>query len=212
VSREARTYALTKYTAINEKLLDKEGDEEVNKSPVYVNAEVDVVYRGKTPCEIEHAFAIEAAPHLRDGRIPVAFSKVLAVDLFTIIPYSLSSTARMCLRWGADEEEIKHFPKPKFFENRAADIVALAQNGVTEIIVVLDNNDNMTKFELCDLQLTEESWSPQEKGALQEVEKLNNMVHCAWQLLEDEDPDSIEGLSIPKITVRLKHPLTGSRC
>ncbi|EPE31839.1 hypothetical protein GLAREA_11921 [Glarea lozoyensis ATCC 20868] len=209
VSKEARAYTLTKYTAIDEKILSKKGDEEVNKSPVYVNSDVDIVYRGKGPCSTSHAFAMKHEC-LEDFLVPVAFSKVLAVDIYGIIPHDMAWLERFYRKRGYDEKTAKLMPELEYYEERGWEIAYLARKGVTEIIIILDNDDNMTDFELCDLQSNEQSWTPREKGAYLELERLKRQIHCAWSGFEDEDPELIEGLSIPKITVGLEYQLAVS--
>jgi hypothetical protein len=59
---------------------------------------------------------------------------------------------------------MKVFRQSAFFDQRATEIVKLGIKGVREIIVVLDNDDIVTEFELCDLESTSENWTPERRG------------------------------------------------
>lgn len=58
VTREARQFALTKYTTIEDMIILERPDEQIlrDQAPVYINFDADIVYRGSTVCEGRQAF------------------------------------------------------------------------------------------------------------------------------------------------------------
>jgi hypothetical protein len=215
VSQEARKYALTKYTPIDQNLQSENEDEHVDECPVYVNQEVDVVYRGKSCCNMHAQFTIRY-PYEWSRPLPTAFSKTLAVNLHAVIGDGTLTYGMSAVEVGLDptsnagREYVRttdFFRRAAFFDQRAAEIVKLGIEGVSEVIVVLDNDDEMTEFDLCELESTSESWTPREKGVFHAVRWLENSVGCAWSILEAEEDPSIIDSEVPKITVRFRELL-----
>ena len=84
VCRESRIQALTIYKAVDDGIRTKTPKFSFCDRPIYVNPEVDIVYRNKFAGDKGDAFRMRCKKWVVDTE-PMAFTPTLAVDLIALI-------------------------------------------------------------------------------------------------------------------------------
>lgn len=149
VCREARSLALTIYKPILDDIRTKDTDFD---RPIYVNPEVDTIYRGKEACRQGDAFRVRGR-NLVPG--PVCGARTLAVD----------TIALGVLR------------KPDLNVNLPVpEIVRCARKGIREVMVVVGNDDDLSEVTLVPFDTPLEERSAREQKAFMEVCSLRRSV------------------------------------
>lgn len=149
VNHESRTQALSIYTSIYSEL--NSPDHYLRPVPIYVNPAVDITYRGKNSCKRGDSFKIYYKNYGVDCE-PLAATPTLAVDIIALRPrrpmkapvFDYDGWDSMLGQWRPWIGQFEHYP----MSQAAEEIMACAEKGLKEVILVVGNEDDLSDITL----------------------------------------------------------------
>ncbi|TVY82119.1 hypothetical protein LSUE1_G004144 [Lachnellula suecica] len=220
--RESRIQGLAIYKAVDDGIRTKTTKYAHLDRPIYVNPEVDVIFRGHTACDKGDAFRIRCKEPLGvryNEQIahtePVAFTRTLAVDLVAltktwkrITEQEISSLFYEMSVLEKREDEAKRILgtcKPGVEEVATLmivrEIAKCAERGLRNLAIVVGNDDDASEFNLAPLEQDCTKMSPRERGAMNEAESLRVNLAKHWERLCEEDGSIFKNIPLPNIQV-----------
>jgi hypothetical protein len=157
--------------------------------PIYVNPEVDIIYRGKAVCRKGDAFRVRCRGWEEGESEPVSGTRILAVDtiaLRVLKPWKLYDRHLWAYsgRW---KSLLKHAPEwliERFYKTSdispASKIAKCGMRGVREVMVVVGNDDDLSEVTLVPFDKPLGERSAREQKAFLEVCYLRRSVERYW--------------------------------
>lgn len=198
---ESRNLALTIYKSLDNGNQIRNIEQKNRHTPVYVNPEVDIIYRNKLTCDRGGAFVLRYVDVTGDKddewevlKKPVSGTRILAVDLIALTkPYSLFTLQRVERLFGKDETQWPLGVAAKLKITATTSIADCALAGVREILIVVGNDDDGSEVKLVPLSTDVECMTPREKGAFNEASRIGEELRLHWKRKhEDSDPKYTE--------------------
>lgn len=210
VCREARAHGLTIYKAIDAGIRTKHPKFSQHDIPIYVNPEVDVIYRSKIACEKGDAFRVRCRIWATYSE-PVVFTPTLAVDLIALSqPRDLIQRDFLFLydhlktkeqRDDRFKQMFKLGSKPEI--QRFIVIQELSrcvERGLRNLIIVVGNEDEMSEITLVPVE-RDTAQDPRIKGAFYEADRLRTDLEKYWEEECNGKTTELVTMALPNIQV-----------
>ncbi|KAE9379972.1 hypothetical protein N431DRAFT_432287 [Stipitochalara longipes BDJ] len=180
--REAREIGLTVYKRMEEGM--QNGPPTSRDVPIYINPEVDIMYRGRMSCRKGDMYKLRCRDWSKDTE-PLAMSKTLAID------------ARGVTRFQEPPAEVvmdicENYPKEEWSElmenmflnihyGTMEEVIKCAEKGVREIIYVVGNDDDLSEITLVPLPDEPSQLSARELEVVQAADEFGSGVGRYWK-------------------------------
>lgn len=200
VCKESRRVGMVAYKVVNEGL--SLADSELNV-PIYVNPEVDIIYRGKIACSGGDAFRVRCKDFMIDT-VPVSGTRKLAVDPMALTKRVLPDLVRhreLVVRLGEDGEYFREKCDAALAATPVTEIAACVKQGLREVIVVIGNKEDESEFTLVPFVTRPEDMSHRENKIMQGVEVLRAGLEEYWKKKQEEEDESFLELLLPELSV-----------
>jgi hypothetical protein len=185
VCREARSLALTTYNTFAEDIRTKDSDFD---KPIYINPEVDIIYRGKAACRKGDAFRIRYRGWEEE---PLYGTRILAVDTIALRAlkpekpdYKDIHLYEFSDKWKGLQKKVPDALQERLRKSPgtsvASEIAKCAMKGVREVMIVVGNDDDLSEVTLVPFDKHVGERSAREQKAFLEVCSLRRSVERYW--------------------------------
>lgn len=192
VCRESRRVGLEKYDTIDQKPITP--SDLFKPLPIYVNPEVDIIYRGRKSCRDGCVFRIACKDEEgNDKAVPIAMTRTLAVDsrAITRLREPIASVrTRNRSRHGDYFEDIMGRLTQEGKKN-CTDVMSAAEKGLREIVFVVGNDDDLSEITLIPLADDAALYSAKEKLAVEAAEKFSLSIRAFCDSADTHQPFSM---------------------
>ncbi|PMD33318.1 hypothetical protein L207DRAFT_169695 [Hyaloscypha variabilis F] len=183
--REAREIGLSIYKQAQEGMQNRPPTS--RDIPIYVNPEVDIIYRGRRSCEAGDMYKMRCRDWSKDTE-PLAMTRTLAIDARGVTRFRMASP-KVIMHIGATypKEEWDEIMLNMFINTHYGtrnQIIKLAERGVREIIYVVGNDDDLSEITLVPLPEDPAQLSARELQVVKETGDFGAGVGRWWERKE----------------------------
>jgi hypothetical protein len=203
VSREARKLGLTIYKRVDEGIRSENSPRD---APIYINPEVDIMYRGKIACKKGDAFRARCKHWVLDTE-PLAITRTLAVDAIALTQEKKTIIGEFLQRKNVTkifEEENEEMPdeiRRIISANRLTDIEACVKKGLRDIIIVIGNDDDVPEVNLIPYTPAAQYMTKRDAKVIEDTEKLKEDIKEYWAEKIESGDEQFLTMTPPTITL-----------
>lgn len=216
VCRESRTLGLNWYTTLDKgKHITQDCIPPSHSIPIYINPQVDIIYRGRNSCRRGRAFMIQylkcSSRYVETGpgemfstiKQPIAMSKILAVDLLAILRYDIQLPGHQ--RAGYIEKGKLDMERTGLTTKQIAECTLA---GLRKLLIVVGNDGDLSEVSFAPLP-KRRFRTPRENQAVLEAQDVEHNLENYWAERRRENNPDFENLALPEIkVVTVKRPDT----